>query len=125
MKGFFAAKMQLLGHKTFFFPSPKMERGSSSSASLFCKTTFPPKIKISVPKTLSFEEKKDWIYFPEVEISVKIGIFCSSEGAPSPKMEVSSPKMEGRGKNRSFVLLNPLFSSLKITAFSPKLTGFV
>lgn len=56
---------------------------------------------------------------------VKIGFFCSPEGVPGSKMEVSSPKMEVRGKNRSFVLPNPLFFTSKITASPPKFTFFI
>lgn len=121
-KVFLLLKCSFLAQKPFSFPAPKWSFGAPAQHLLFCKTTFPSKIKIHIPKMWSFEQKKDWIYFPEVEFRVKMGIFCSTEGAPSPKMEVSSPKMEGRGKNRSFVLPNPLFSCLEITAFSQKLT---
>lgn len=107
------------------FPAPKWSSAAPAQHLCPAKRLFLVQNKDFYSPARIFEAKKRWMFVLKPQFWVKIGFFCSPEGVPGSKMEVSSPKMEVRGKNRSFVLPNPLFLTSKITASPPKFTFFI
>lgn len=96
MSGFAAKNADFYPSKTF--PSPKMELGSSSSASLFSKMPILLQNEDFYPSARIFEAKKGWIGFLKRRFWVKIGVFLHSEGSSQLQNGGFQPQNGGSGE---------------------------